>query len=697
MGSIIEVAILDQRAIIDGQQRLTSFTLLLLYFRNRQKRLGGDQLVDVDPLIQSSSFGPKSFNLKFDFDPGRIDVLRSLYDGVIPENPQGDSAITMVNRYKDIEAKLDEELDDDVFSHFVLWVTDKVGFIEIVTGSEQDAYKMFVTMNDRGLSLSSAEMLKGFVLSKIEDTSERDNANRIWNESMAKVKAIGGMAPDDPDNKMDIEFFQNFLRAKYSNTIRETKKGAEDKDYELLGSGFHEWMFQHASEIGLIKDSDYRDFIVSKVPFFSKLYARLVGYSTKLTEGFEDIYYNAANEIGYQFMMIMAAVSENDSADEVDRKIKIVSYFLDYFASERRFNWKKANWNTNKYLLFRLLKQMRGLSSNELGIMLAKELRKIETSQGYSFDGAHNLTLNNANGWFFLYFLARFSSKLDVLMGKANSFPAYMNRDKKKGIVYDREHILADHFDLYGQSFADEREFQYYRSRLGNLILLDSSINRSYNDEDVPSKIKHYIKDNAFAASLNPDFYEKNPSFLRISSTFGFKPYTSMGKTDIEDRSLFYENLAKSIWNLGTLKSLCGGWSEEIDEEINSICATTPASPKEDSMPLDEWISRRSGLSSSLFWLVKNRFDEMGLAKVVRNDYVAFYDPRASIYFCELHCLVSALDIHIKTPRIEIKSPKVHFFDNHWAMDYGCLIEKAEDIDECWDYIMDSLKQTINE
>ena len=694
MGSIIEVAVLDKRAIIDGQQRLTSFTLLLLYFRNRQKRLGGQPEVDVDLLIQSSSYGPKSFNLQFDFDQGRVEVLKSLYEGIIPDNPQGDSAITMVNRYKDIAEKLDKELGDDEFSHFVLWITEKTGFIEIVTGSEQDAYKMFVTMNDRGLSLSSAEMLKGFVLSKITDKTERDDANKVWNEAMAKVKAIGGLAPDDPNNKMDMEFFQTFLRAKYAMEIRETKKGAEDKDYELLGSAFHEWMFQHASEIGLLNDNDAKDFIINKVPFFAKLYSRLVGYGTNLTKGFEELYYNVANDVSYQYMMIMAAVSEGDSDEEVDRKVKTVAYFLDYFASERRFNWKKANWNTNKYFLFRVMKQIRGVTGNQLGIILAKELKKIEASQGYSFDGVHNLTLNNANGWFFLYFLARFSSKLDMLMGKVNTFASYMNRDPERGVVYDREHILADRFDLYGQGFADEREFQYYRSRLGNLILLESSPNRSYQDENVQLKIKHYIKDNAFAASLNPDYYDKNPAFTKVSVKYGFKPYTSMTKDDIEARSTFYESFAKTIWNIDTLKDLCGGWNDDTDKALLAIASDGQTVIRKDAMSLEAWLERRTEYSVSLFEMVKAKFDSLGVTRVVKPDYVAFMDSRATNYFCELHCLANGLDIHIKAPRIEIKTDKVKNL-GHWALNYSCRIESPEDIETCWEYIMDSLNQTI--
>ena len=47
--------------IVDGQQRLTSLTLLLVLLRNLQK--DQDSKVNVDELIFSEKFGQKSFNL----------------------------------------------------------------------------------------------------------------------------------------------------------------------------------------------------------------------------------------------------------------------------------------------------------------------------------------------------------------------------------------------------------------------------------------------------------------------------------------------------------------------------------------------------------------------------------------------------------------------------------------------------------
>ncbi|MEA3211695.1 MAG: hypothetical protein QOE70_4752 [Chthoniobacter sp.] len=61
LGSIILSKKESDAYIVDGQQRLTSLTLLLIYLRNRQRDL--EVKVNIDELISSEAFGEKSYNL----------------------------------------------------------------------------------------------------------------------------------------------------------------------------------------------------------------------------------------------------------------------------------------------------------------------------------------------------------------------------------------------------------------------------------------------------------------------------------------------------------------------------------------------------------------------------------------------------------------------------------------------------------
>ncbi len=75
MGSIVLAG--RENAIIDGQQRLSSLTLLLIYLHNRL-RANGLREESVEGMIYSQSHGIKSFNI---FVEDRMECMNALYNG----------------------------------------------------------------------------------------------------------------------------------------------------------------------------------------------------------------------------------------------------------------------------------------------------------------------------------------------------------------------------------------------------------------------------------------------------------------------------------------------------------------------------------------------------------------------------------------------------------------------------------------
>ena len=112
----------------------------------------------------------------------------------------------LYGRYNDIiDVFPDDDIKDKMLLHFCDWLAEKVFFIEIVATTEQDAHKVFVTMNDRGLSLTSTEMLKGYLLSEIKDDIKREKLNDIWKEKVLSLKK--------DDDKGDETFIKTWLKA----------------------------------------------------------------------------------------------------------------------------------------------------------------------------------------------------------------------------------------------------------------------------------------------------------------------------------------------------------------------------------------------------------------------------------------------------------------------------------------------------
>jgi len=217
LGSIVISRKNGKNFIIDGQQRLTSLTLLLIYLHNLQQ--GRADNVDVRNLVFSTRFGKKTFNLII---PERTACMEALFSGTPyhTDSETDESVRNIVARYADIEEHFPETLKDESLPYFIDWLLENVYLVRITAYSDEDAYIIFETMNDRGVSLSPTDMLKGYLLSNITNNEQRDAAHVTWRNQILSLLAVGKDAESD--------FFKTWLRAKYAKTIRERKRGVVD-------------------------------------------------------------------------------------------------------------------------------------------------------------------------------------------------------------------------------------------------------------------------------------------------------------------------------------------------------------------------------------------------------------------------------------------------------------------------------------
>lgn len=558
MGSIICTND-NTRQVIDGQQRLTSLTLLLIYLRNLQNQTTGVPYlpVNIDGLIYKDSYGTMSFNLDV---PERNDCMQALWDQNKAYTSDNESNKNLLARYSDIEELFPDDLKGEALPYFIYWLKGKVLLLEIDTPSEDEAHTIFLTMNDRGLSLNSAEMLKAFIIQQV-DEADRDSVNKVWQQNITRIKNAFESESSGTVKAEDVDFISTWLRAKYANSIRETKKGAEDRDFELLGEKFHTWIRMNArTEMQLTQPKQYKELVTIEMTLMTNLYLRMKEYSEKLTKGFEAVFYNAHRDITYQNYLIMSAVRVDDAPSVVDQKIRVVATFIDIFASTRIFNYKKVNWNANKNLLFRVMCQIRNQDVKTIGVRLVSTLQRMSEK----LDAIQDFELNQFTGRYMLHMLARLTDYVNVRMGLASQFENYVDRNPKTS--YDIEHILPDDYQSYKDLFNDEEDFKNNRRKFGNLILLTSDHNRSYQDMPYDQKVLQYMSDNILAQSLNAGAYQNNPKFLALSDEYGFKAYAQFDKTAIRERLQLYIALAKSIWNPAVIKELAGGWDD--DEKI---------------------------------------------------------------------------------------------------------------------------------
>lgn len=535
LGSIVISYKNNQNFVIDGQQRLTSLTLLLIYLNNLQKDGPEPNRVDVNNLIYSEKYGEKSFNMNV---PERADCIRALFDGQdFPVDGQPESIRNIVTRYHDIEQLFPDTLKNNVLPYFMDWLIDNIDMVEITAYSDDDAYTIFETMNDRGLSLSPTEMLKGYLLANIDDTQLKQKANELWKSRLFQFHE---------KEESEADFFKAWLRSQYANIIRDRKKGAVNKDFERLGTGYHKWVRDERFNIGLKTSSDYYDFIDRLFNYYSTHYLSLCEYCDKITPGFEYVYYNAYNDFTLQDPLILASLRPDDDLQTVNKKIRLVAGYIDILVARRIVNFRTLAYSSMVYTMFNLMKEIRRLDVNSLVQILKSKVEEMEES----FNGMKHLYLHQQNRYRIHFLLARITYHIERECGVESSFLTYMSSAIKK--PFEIEHIWADKYDEHTTEFTHPYEFDQYRNRIGGLILLPRGFNQSLSADSYNKKLDAYFGQNMLAKTLHPNCYTKNPSFLNYKSRYNlpFKSYPGgFFKSDLDERQDLYRLICEEIWS----------------------------------------------------------------------------------------------------------------------------------------------------
>lgn len=532
LGSIIISDKEGQKFIIDGQQRLTTLTLLLIFLRHRIEDT--DQKGQVAELIFSLTRGQRSFNLNIH---ERTACMEALYAGQpFDEDNQPESTTNILARYADIEENFPEELKGKALPFFTDWLIENVHLVEITAYSDEDAYTIFETMNDRGLSLTPVDMLKGYLLANITDTDRRNHASRVWKERIAALLDLG--------KDEDADGIKSWLRSQHAQSIRERKRGAAPQDFDLIGTVFHRWVRDHVKALGLKASPDFAHFIENDFAFYGRWYERLRRAAEVFTPGLECVFYNAQHNFTLQYAVMLAPVQVNDTEETSLKKARIVASYLDILIHRRIWNFRAIDYSTMQYAMFVVMRDCRGKSVPDLAALLRQRL----DSESDNFASNNSFRLHGMNGRQIHRMLARMTDYVETASGQASRYAEYIQRGKNR---YEIEHIWADHPERHTDEFKHASEFQEYRNRIGGLLLLPKSFNASYGDLPYEEKREHYNSQNLLARSLHEKAYEHNPGFLRFIQQSGlkFQKHLEFKKADLNARQELYQHLAERIWS----------------------------------------------------------------------------------------------------------------------------------------------------
>ncbi len=531
----------ESRSIIDGQQRLTSLTLFLIYLNHRQREYELEE--SLDSMIYSSDWGKKSFNL---FVPNRERCMSELYESETYKNNDNDDESThnMVDRYENIDQVFPDDLKDkEKLQYFLYWLKDKVLFVEIVAYSEENAYTIFETMNDRGLNLSPTEMLKGYILSNLsKDTKFRDNANVKWKKDIQKLH--------EWDKLEDQRFFQAWFRSQYAETIRSTSAGSQNEDFEKIGTRFNKWFRDNLKKIGLKegRHEDFRKFLCDDLEFYLKVYFKILDAQHELLTNLEHLYYikryGIAESLSYP--LLMASITINDDDDTVNKKLNMVARYIEIFVVRRSINYRRFSASSIRNTMYNLVKDIRSKDVLTLETIFKNRLEEMPED----WDGLIKFGLHGQNKRFVKFFLSRITSFIEKESGYQTSFATY--HDPTDGKPFEIEHIWADKFEEHRHDFEQLHEFRDCRNLVGGLLLLPQGTNQSFGAMMYKDKLERYASENLLVKSLCSSTYNNNPNFKQMYERLElkFQSYNKFDQDELMQRQNLYKSIAEKIWSL---------------------------------------------------------------------------------------------------------------------------------------------------
>jgi len=528
--------------LVDGQQRMTTLSLLLAYLSHIAEP---DQQAALQSLIYSTSFGRRSFTIDV---PERHDVMNAIFNGTDFDLSKADPSSTNIwARYSDI-ARLFEggDFEGIALRYFIDWLLHRVVLVDIGTKDRAMALEIFESMNDRGLQLTNMDMLKSFLLSNIGTPDEIRDAQDTWREIVQSLT--------ENHKNGDSDFTKTLLRAKYAESVRERNKGAVAKDFEEIGTGFHKWLRDQSNRdlVGLRYPADFQRFLREDMAQLSKRYLKLLEVSKKLTFGWEHVFFNAYNNFTLQYIVILAAVRVDDSDDAFLAKSQLISKYLDLVIARRMVNYKIFGYSPMYFQMFGLAKELRNKSVQEIKEILSGKIADLQES----FDGIGSWSLNLGNKPNVYYMLARITSWLEdeKVEGEVpDSWPSwgrYFARNLSD--PWEVEHIWANHYERHTEEFASDSSFQEARNRFGALLLLPKSVNASLNDLEVQKKIPVYVKHNALARLTHEDALRNEPKLRAKVESLPIQHQSIVGEMDeaqIAQRIGFYKAMCEEIWN----------------------------------------------------------------------------------------------------------------------------------------------------
>lgn len=519
--------------LIDGQQRLTTLYLILCMIRDAFKDNAATPSKVLDSQIACAATDPRTYEeierprlaLQYEDSDG---VLDKIAYGTVPIEtiPQTTSSVRkIISAYQDIREFLRTNLDTDMkkLREFHGVFTTRVKLIRIITPTIANALKVFETINDRGVGLNAMDLLKNLLFMKT-DKKDYPRLKDRWK----KLVDILDQCSEKP-----LRFLRYYIMAHFE--IDYHRGIREDEIYE--------WFTKNSFSCGI--DDDPLEF-VERLIECAQAHSNFL--SSKDVHGHENRFLRNMTLLGgalrQQYILLLAGRHLPD--DLFNNLCKAIeNLFFCYIITReptKTFERNFARWSS----------ELRAVQNESgLNVFLDKYFIGDMASRRDRFDFAiKELTQWHIQQYRMRYILAKLSQFIEE---NAWGSPAYSQLDRYVTKEVEVEHILPQNPKPEVRAAFDKPDkYIEYMGRLGNLTLLEKTINGSVSNAGFAEKSPGY-KQSTFL--LTKSLAEKphvgvNTQLNR--AVVDLIQFTEWNSQTIEQRQDMLVKLAQKVWEMPT-------------------------------------------------------------------------------------------------------------------------------------------------
>ena len=532
--------------VIDGQQRLTTFFLLLCALKHLFQ--GEPQRQMISGLISTSyvdSDGEVRTTLKLEprYESAGEVMAKLVELDAEPQTVRAgiqSAGITsfgslenLVNAYSTLYRYLKDNYDDTAkLKKYWGYLANNVVFIQIST-DVSSALKIFETINERGVGLNPMDLLKNLLFTQVKQTQ--------FTQLKDEWKKI--TKPLEKEKEKPLRFLRYFLMANY--VIKNERGDAVVREDEI-----YDWFI--AKDNAALCDYEGKPFefvrkVIRNVEHYLA-FANGLGNDGKPSLAMDSLKRLAGGAFSLHYVLLLAAA--NFPKPLFDHFVAQLESFLFYYIFtktptkdlERSF----SQWADELRAIAETTDPVK--QKVQLNAFVADRFEKNMAGKSQELADAFNrFTLYSMQQYRTRYLLARLTQHVEMAFSGLKT-PGSLEPFTKLEI----EHILPDNprAELRATWAAENPTAVYddYKNRLGNLTLLEKPINIVAGNDFYKAKQAEYGKSGNYLTRSLVALTDvgQNTSISRINAKL--ESFSAWNAASIERRHAMLIALAQDVW-----------------------------------------------------------------------------------------------------------------------------------------------------